>query len=101
LKVRVWCAMSAQKIIGNMFFKKNSKFWPLGSINSNTILKGIYRKRENVWLFHVGRCHGPHSNFIMTTKTYSGGEINSFWSTFPDVNPCNCLEGKHKDRSSL
>jgi hypothetical protein len=26
LKVRVWCAMSAQKIIGNMFFKKNSKF---------------------------------------------------------------------------
>jgi len=44
-----------------------SKFQQLGSVNSNTILQGIY-KRENVWLLHAGECHGSYRNFLMMTK---------------------------------
>lgn len=66
LKVSVVCTECVEDN-KDYVLQRVSKFQSLSSVNSNTILQGIY-KRENGWLLHAGEYHGPYRNFLMMTK---------------------------------
>jgi len=42
-------------------FQRNNKFLQLHSLNSDTIIYTINRRRTNVQLLHAALCHSPHS----------------------------------------
>jgi hypothetical protein len=97
VKVGVWCAVSARRIVGPVFLNER--------IHSRAFLFRVNRRRKIVWLVSARLSYCPHCTCCISMQALSsafGDRIIScgIWpARSPDLNPCDfffwdCLKDK-------